>query len=239
MNESTSYRLIVHGGIGRMGARVCALAREDDRFKLVAVLDRDEAHSIGENTVDECDVIVDFSSPKGAELAARLAISHGAALVIGTTGLSSQSLDVLRDAARSTAVMIAPNTSLGVAALNHLAVEAARLLGSAFDVDVIETHHTQKRDAPSGTALRLIDVLGEKTGMELGPDRVHCIRAGDVVGDHAIRFAGVGQRLEISHSVTSRDVFAAGALHAAAWLCGRGPGSYTIEQALGVTATES
>ena len=103
-------------------------------------------------------------------------------------------------------------------------------------MDIIERHHAGKRDAPSGTARRLADLLREKSGVAMGPERIQSIRAGDVVGEHAVLFTGPGQSLKILHSVTTRDVFAAGALRAAAWLCGRAPGRYAIEQAFGLAA---
>jgi 4-hydroxy-tetrahydrodipicolinate reductase len=217
-----------------MGQRVCVLARDDQRFKIVAALGREKTSESGLAAGSSCDVVLDFSSSSGAERAARLAVQHHAALLVGTTGLSRQTLGVLDDAARSQPVMIAPNTALGIVVLNHLTTEAARLLGRRFDVDIVERHHAGKRDAPSGTARRLADLLRKKSGLAIGPERIHSIRAGDVVGEHAIHFAGPGQCLKILHSVTDRDVFAAGALRAAAWLSGRAPGAYTIEQAFGL-----
>ena len=129
--------------------------------------------------------------------------------------------------------MIAPNTSLGVAVLNHLAAVAAGLLGTRYGVNLIEAHHTGKRDAPSGTALRIADTL-RRAGAELPAESIHAIRSGDVVGEHTVEFAGGGERIRICHMATSRDLFARGALEAAAWLHGRPPGRYTIEQALGL-----
>jgi 4-hydroxy-tetrahydrodipicolinate reductase len=227
-------RLVINGARGRMGQRISSLARADDRFEIVAALEREGTEEMVTAAATACDVVVDFSSPSGSMSAARCALRHRAALLVGTTGLSRQNLDVLEDAARSVPVMIAPNTSLGVAVLNHLATLAARLLGRGFDVDLIEAHHARKRDAPSGTARRLVDLLQTSSGVTLAPERVHSIRAGDIIGEHAVHFTGPGEQLKISHSVATRDVFAAGALRAAAWLYGRAPGRYTIEQAFGV-----
>jgi 4-hydroxy-tetrahydrodipicolinate reductase len=227
-------RLAINGARGRMGRRISSLARADERFQLVAALAREDMEEEASATGGRCDVLVDFSSPSGAERAARFALRHEAALLVGTTGLSRQNLDVLEDAARSLPVMIAPNTSPGAAVLTHLAAVAARLLGGDFDVNLIEKHHAGKRDAPSGTARRLADLLRETVPVPLPPDRVHSIRGGDIVGEHAVLFAGPGECLEILHSVANRDVFAAGALRAAAWLCGKPPGRYTIEDAFGL-----
>ena len=217
-----------------MGRRIRSLARDDARFKVVASFGRDDRVDTRKRDREECDVIVDFSSPSGAERAARLAMAQGAALLVGTTGLPRRILDVLDDAARSVPVMIAPNTSRGVVVLNHLAAEAARLLGGEFDVDVIETHHARKRDAPSGTAANLVRIMRENADLNVGPQRVHSIRAGDVKGEHTVCFSGRDEQLKIFHSVASRDVFAAGALHAAAWLHGQPAGHYTVERAYGL-----
>jgi 4-hydroxy-tetrahydrodipicolinate reductase len=120
--------------------------------------------------------------------------------------------------------------------MSHLAGEAARRLGEAFDIDIIEAHHAQKRDAPSGTALRLSAAISARAGRDVPAERTHAIRAGDIVGEHTILFSGPGENLSISHAARDRDVFAAGALHAAAWLAGRAPGRYTMEDALGLRA---
>lgn len=130
--------------------------------------------------------------------------------------------------------MVAPNTSLGVAVLCHLVAEAARLLPARFDVDLVDRHHARKKDAPSGTALRIAAAMRDRGGRELPLDRCHALRGGDVVGEHEIQFAGDDQVVRISHAAGSRDVFARGALDAAAWLAGRRPGRYGIEDALGL-----
>ncbi len=234
-------QLAVNGATGRMGTRICALAKEDDRFKLVAQLHRaheDDAQRASDQLDNlSCDAVIDFSSDAGAQHALNIAVAHNAALVVGTTALSAQSAEKMALSAKSIPVMIAPNTSRGVAVLKHLITEAARLLGSGYDIDIVDTHHAAKRDAPSGTALRLVDALRDSAGIQLSSQRVHCMRAGDVIGDHDVIFAGPGERIKISHSATTRDVFALGALDAAAWLVGRAPGMYTIEQSLGLTAT--
>jgi 4-hydroxy-tetrahydrodipicolinate reductase len=217
-----------------MGQRVQSLARDDARFEIAAALGRENAAAHGHEAGFRGDVVIDFSSPDGAMRAMEIALRERAALLVGTTGLSRGNLRVLDDAARSIAVMIAANTARGVAVVTHLVTEAARLLGERFDVDLLETHHSAKRDAPSGTALRLIDALRDCAGLTLARDRVHSIRAGTVIGEHVIRFSGPGENLEISHAVADRDVFAAGALDAAAWLHGRPPARYTIGQALGL-----
>lgn len=180
--NTPSVRLLVHGSQGRMGARIAALARDDARFTLVAAHDRDDAAQADAIARGAIDAIIDFSSDDGAQRAAHHAQRLGAALLVGTTGLSAPTLKNLELTGKSVPVMVAANTSLGVAVLGHLAAEAARLLGPEFDIDLIEMHHTMKRDAPSGTALRLVAALRERAGTDLDPQRVHCIRAGDIVG---------------------------------------------------------
>ena len=222
--------MVVHGARGRMGARITDLAERDERFANVIHVDRQDA----DDSVPSCDVIVDFSTPEGSLRAARIARARKAALLVGTTGLSAENVQLVEDCARSAPVMIAPNTSLGIAVLCHLVAEAARLLPDRFDIDVVDRHHARKRDAPSGTALRLAAVMGARGGREVDPARVHAIRAGDTPGDHEISFAGDDQLIRIAHSAGSRDVFARGAIDAAAWLSHQPPGSWTIEDCLGL-----
>ena len=234
MTATPPIRLLVHGAKGKMGTRIAALARDDVRFELVAAHDLADREASQAHAPGAFHAIIDFSSDSGAQHAAHLAVKHRAALVVGTTGLSPDSLEIIGFAARSSAVMFASNTSLGVAVLNHLAAEAARLLGAEFDIDLIETHHTMKRDAPSGTALTLAATLRAKAGVQLPPQRIHSIRAGDVIGEHIVQFSGPGERIILGHFATNRDLFARGALRAAAWLHGQPPGRYTIEQSLGL-----
>jgi 4-hydroxy-tetrahydrodipicolinate reductase len=231
-------RLVVHGASGRMGRRLCALIETDVRFDLSGAFDRPTSSvqptARDENPDGDVDVVIDFSSDDGARRAAAHAARYEAALLVGTTGLSAGTLDVLGDLARSVPIMIAPNTSRGVAVMTHLVAEATRLLGSAFEVDLVEEHHHHKRDAPSGTALRLVEAVERRRAGALPPDRVHCVRAGEIIGEHEVRFSGSRERIKISHSALDRDLFAAGALDAAAWLAGRPAGQYRIDDVLGL-----
>ncbi len=215
-----------------MGARTFALARCDPRFQLVSqvVRERNGARPIVDGTID---AVIDFSSDFGAAEAARLAVAHRAALLVGTTGLSRQTLAVIEVAARTVPTMIAPNTSLGAAVLAHLAASAAHLLGPAYQVSLIETHHAGKRDAPSGTALRIAEAF-RRGGVDLPPERIHAIRTGDVVGEHTVELAAAGERLRLCHIATTRDLFARGAMTAAAWLVGRPPGLHSMEELAGL-----
>ena len=227
-------RLAVHGAAGRMGERICTLSRDDPRFQLVAQIDRKGNADTSQGVAAPIDAVIDFSSDEGARSAVDLALQHRAAILVATTGLSRQTLADIEVASRTIPVMAAANTSIGVAVLTHLAALAARLLGPRFEVSLVEVHHTRKRDAPSGTALRIAEALRGRAGVELPADRIHAIRTGDVVGEHTVEFAAAGERLQIRHTATSRDLFARGALDATAWLRGRSPGRYTIEQALGL-----
>lgn len=247
-SSSAVISIIVHGAAGRMGSRICALAADDPRFELVGAIERAGAPEIGSlaatpknkqftvRIAPSCDaradVVIDFSSDEGAHAALRTALSASAALLVGTTALSELTVSALRDASEKIPVLVAPNTSLGVPALARIAAEVTRALaGVGFEISIVEAHHSKKKDAPSGTALRLARAVTEAGG-HIAPDQILAVRGGDVVGEHTIRFAGAGEYIELTHRATSRDVFVHGALRAAAWLAGRAPGWYTIEDVL-------
>lgn len=223
-------RLVIHGAAGRMGTRICALARADTRFEVVGAIDQDEQFDTSVDPSAAVDVVIDFSTDQGTSDAVPIATSHGAALLIGTTGLSQQTLDIIEVATRQVPVMVAPNTSIGVAVFTNLVAEAARLLGKGYDVNLTEHHHIHKVDAPSGTALRIADQMRLKAGVDLTADQIHSIRSGDIVGEHIIEFRAPDERIKFHHIATDRDLFARGALQLAAWLYGQEPGRYTIEQ---------
>lgn len=248
--DANPTRIIIFGASGRVGARLCALAQSDRSFALVGAVSRATdspqhpalptsaravtADSTGVFGVSSADVVIDFSSDAGTRSALTLASRIGAALLVGTTALSPSTLAALREASLNSAVLVAPNTSLGVAALAALVNRAASML-AAFDCSIVEAHHSAKKDAPSGTAIRLASAA--RTGGASLPDaQIVSIRGGDVVGEHTVRFAGPGEYIELTHRATSRDVFARGALRAAAWLRGRAPGWWTMEDVLGLPA---
>lgn len=205
--------------------------------------------SVTEATRDgvDGDVVVDFSQPDGVATAIELAracdrgcAARGrgrAALLVGTTGLPTGVMERLRDEARHRAVLVASNTSLGVAALAEVAARAAKLLGPGYRCSIVEAHHAAKKDAPSGTAKSLSEVI-RAAGGELPGDQVVSIRGGDVIGEHTIRFAGQGEYVELTHRATTRDLFARGAIRAAAWLAGKGPAPggrlWTMRDVLGL-----
>lgn len=224
-------KLALMGASGRMGTRIAALAEGDARIELVArISSKDKAFSL---PAGACSVVVDFSSEHGTAHAIELARTTGAALLVGTTGLSAATLENLRALSASRAVLVAPNTSLGIAVTRRLARLAAELLGPAgWSVDIVESHHDRKKDAPSGTALALAASLADG-GMPVSAGRIHAIRAGDTVGEHEIRLAGPSERIHLMHQAVTRDLFAAGALRAAQWLSGRAPGWYSMDDVLG------
>jgi 4-hydroxy-tetrahydrodipicolinate reductase len=197
------------------------------------------------------EVWIDFSVPSATMANVKAAVDVGAAMVIGTTGLSAADKAEVATAAKSIGIVLAPNMSVGVNVLLKLVADAARTLGPGYDIEVVETHHRAKRDAPSGTALRLAEAAAEGSGRDLdktaryerhgdiGPRDsaeigIQALRGGDVVGDHTVFFLGQGDRIELTHRASSRDTFAHGAVRAALWLAGRGPGLFDMRDVLGL-----
>lgn len=261
--NETQIGLVVSGGTGRMGQTVAQLASADPRIRLLGALDREDAAEpegqpltkIAEagSILSEADVVVDFSAPEfvRALLEMRADALAGTALVIGTTGLDPTTLELIDAAAEHSPVLMAANFSVGVNLLLALTERAAAALGDEFDVEIVETHHRRKEDAPSGTALALGEAVAEGRKVDLAalrrdgrsgrpgprPDGeigFHALRGGDVIGDHQVHFIGALERIELGHRAADRRLFAAGALHAARWIAGRSPGRYTMRQVLGL-----
>ena len=240
-------RVLLVGAKGRMGQAIIAAAQTAD-VAIVAGLDQGDDLT---KEIGACDAVVDFSHPSATDAICRVCLGAGKPLVIGTTGHANEERAFLEKAAKSLPVVFSPNFSVGVNALFWLTRKASEMLGEDFDLEIVETHHRLKKDAPSGTAKRLAEILcevrkldyarnvahgregliGERPAAEIG---VHSIRGGDVVGDHTVTFAGRGERLELTHKAASRETFAAGALRAAGWVVGRPPGLYTMEDVLGL-----
>jgi len=196
------------------------------------------------------DVVIDFSTPDSSVRHVRAAAEAGKPIVIGTTGLSADQLQAVRDAGGKTAVVHSPNMSIGVNLMFRVAADVARVLGDDYDVEIVETHHRFKKDAPSGTAVKLADVVASALGRRMGDVGVYgrkgilgerprkeigvfAVRSGDVVGEHTLVFGGIGERLEITHRAHSRDTFARGAVRAASWALGKPPGLYDMADVLG------
>jgi 4-hydroxy-tetrahydrodipicolinate reductase len=204
-----------------------------------------------EAVIDKGDVIIDFTFHKATMEFAKVAAAHKMAMVIGTTGLSAENLAELKKLSADFPCIQSPNMAVGVNVLFKLAAKAASILGDDYDIEVVELHHNKKKDAPSGTALKLAEmaasgvdrdlaevgvyerhgIIGERSKKEIG---VQTIRGGDIVGEHTIYYCGPGERLEITHRAHSRDNFAQGAAKAAAWVAGRKPGLYTMFDVLGL-----
>ena len=235
---TTPVRLLVHGANGRMGQSLQRLCRDEHgSCTVVAAVSR----KVGARVVDgipqfaaselpgvpDFDVAVDFSLPEGFDAILGLCVARGAAFVSGTTGLSDAQEAALAAAATRIPLIWASNFSLGVAVLHDLVERAARAL-PGWDCDIVESHHTRKLDAPSGTAL----TLGAAAGQGGATPHYASIRAGDIVGEHLVQFTSAGERIELVHRATNRDIFARGALHVAARLKGRAAGRYRVADLL-------
>jgi 4-hydroxy-tetrahydrodipicolinate reductase len=226
-------RLLIHGANGRMGQALQRLCQEGEGCQVVAAVSRTVAsRAIGGIPqfaaselagVPEFDVAIDFSLPEGFDPILELCLRRAAPLASGTTGLSPEQQSALDAAAMRIPLAWASNFSLGVAVLHDLVERAARAL-PGWDCDIVEAHHARKLDAPSGTAL----TLGVAAGEGGATPRYASIRAGDIVGEHLVQFSGIGERIELAHRATNRDIFARGALHAARALVGRAPGRYRV-----------
>lgn len=268
-------RTVITGVTGRMGSTLLRLARGTPGMSVVGATARRGSAAVGQDAavaarlseplgltvVDDlgraieagAQVVIDFTSAEASVEHARLCALRGVAMVIGSTGFSPQARAEVASAARSIPVVLAPNTSVGVNVVIQMAAELARVLGEGFDVEVLETHHRMKKDAPSGTALRLAEVLaqalgrtnedlvfarkgqtGARSSQEIG---VQALRGGDVVGEHTVYFFGEGERVELTHRATSRDQFAKGALRAANWVVAQRPGLYDMADVLGLKRT--
>jgi 4-hydroxy-tetrahydrodipicolinate reductase len=236
---NTPPRLLIHGASGRMGQALLRLcAAQPDACTVVGAVSRSSpvqrvvegiAHFAANELagVPAFDVAIDFSLPQGFDPLLALCVDRGAALVSGTTGLEAAQREALGRAAERIPVLWASNFSLGVAVLTELVERAARVL-HAWDCDIVESHHVHKQDAPSGTAL----TLGQAAERGGATPRYASLRAGDIVGEHLVQFTGLGERLELVHRATNREIFARGALHAALRLAGRAPGAYRLADLL-------
>lgn len=231
-------RILIHGASGRMGQALLRLATELDDVSVVAAVQRSQpaqrvvdgvAHFAASELAGTpaFDVAIDFSLPEGFDPLLALCEQRGAALVSGTTGLEPAQRDALAAAAQRIPVLWAANFSLGVAILSELVERAAAAL-PGWDCDIVESHHVHKKDAPSGTAL----ALGASAEHGGAAPRYASLRAGDIVGEHLVQFAAPGERIELVHRATNRDIFARGALHAASRLAGRAPAQYRLRDLL-------
>jgi len=263
--------MIVSGASGRMGSRIITLAKNIDDIKLTGALEKkchefiakDIGNVIGigstginitddlQSIIDDANVLVDFSSPSATIECLGNLTDKPIPVVIGTTGFSKDEIDHIKLYAQSTPCVFAPNMSVGVNILLKVLSDIAKVTGDDYDVEVIEAHHRLKKDAPSGTAMKMAQVLasaldrnleetavysrrgiiGERAQKEIG---IQTIRAGDIVGEHTVLFGGLGERIEITHKASSRDTFARGALKAIQWVHKQTPGLYDMQDVLGL-----
>jgi 4-hydroxy-tetrahydrodipicolinate reductase len=228
--KSSPVRVLLIGAAGRMGKTISDVASGDPKIDVIARCDLGDTIAPAMNN---CDVAIDFSHADGIAEICRAALQHGKPLIIGTTGQSGEQRRMIQEAAQSLPIVFASNFSIGVNVLFWLTRKAAEQLGGDFHEEIIETHHKMKKDAPSGTAKTLAEVLkaAKKTQNEIP---IQSIREGDVVGEHTVIFNGPAECLELTHRAASREIFARGALCAAKWIMGKPPGLYSMQDVLGL-----
>ena len=266
-----TVNIVVAGAAGRMGSRIVALHGEAPGLRVAAALEAPGHRAVGRDAGETAGVarlgvpitadagvaltrdrvLVEFSVPEASLEHARLVARAGGRAVIGTTGFSGAQREEMAALARQAAILVAPSMSVAVTLAFSLLATMAKVLGDDYDVEITETHHRYKKDAPSGTALHMAEIVaralgrdlkqvgvygrqgvpGERPGKEIG---VMSLRSGDVVGEHTVSFGTLGERLELTHKAHSRDMFARGALRAVRWVAGRGPGLYSMHDVLGI-----
>jgi 4-hydroxy-tetrahydrodipicolinate reductase len=269
--EVAMVKIAVAGAAGRMGSRITALSQEYTGLQLSGAFERKGHKDIGrdvgplagigntgvlladslDSIINAVDLIISFTTIEASLEHLRLASSRGKAIVIGTTGFSKDDMKEVGEHAKKIPCVMASNMSMGVNLLLKVLQDIARVLGEGYDIEIIEAHHRMKKDAPSGTALKMAQVIadalsrnldevavyarkgiiGERKPKEIG---IQTIRAGDIVGEHTVIFGGLGERIEVTHKVSSRDTFARGALRAALWLSGKPAGLYDMQDVLGL-----
>lgn len=226
--KTSPVRVLLIGAAGRMGKTVLDLAERDQEIEIAAQCDLGDSI---EPAIKNCDVAIDFSQADSIDEICRAASQLRKSLVIGTTGHSQQQRKTIEDTAYSVPIVLASNFSVGVNVLFWLTHKAAELLGADFNPEIVETHHKMKKDAPSGTAKTLAEILKAVRDTEIP---IQSIREGDVVGEHTINFSGPGESLNVTHRAANRGIFALGALRAAKWIIGKPPGLYSMQDVLGL-----
>ena len=226
--KKSPVRVLLIGAAGRMGKTVLDLAQSDREIDIAAECDLGDAV---EPAMRNCDVAIDFSHAYSTDEICCAALKDGKPLVIGTTGHSQQQRRTIEQTAQSVPIVLASNFSVGVNVLFWLTQKAAELLGTAFSPEIVETHHKMKKDAPSGTAKTLAEILKATRNSEIP---IQSIRKGDVVGEHTVIFGEPGESLELTHLAANRGIFAGGALRAAKWIINKPPGLYSMRDVLGL-----
>ena len=262
-------KVIVVGAAGKMGVRVIHIIQEYPSIKLFQAIERLDHPSIGKDIGEVVgfgklgipleghmrkeggDAIINFSSPQASLESLQFAKENGLAIVIGTTGLNSEQMEKVKELSKSVRCVLAPNMSIGMNVMFRVVQEVAQVLGPDYDVEILEAHHHLKKDSPSGTAVKLGELIAKATGRDFGQVGVYdrkgmvgerrkdeigmqVIRAGDIVGEHTVLFGGIGERLEIIHRAHTRDNFARGAIRAALWVVSQPNGLYDMQDVLGL-----
>ncbi|MDR4471783.1 MAG: 4-hydroxy-tetrahydrodipicolinate reductase [Nitrospira sp.] len=262
-------KVVVTGAAGRMGSRLVSLVKDSAFLTLAGAVESQGHHALGEDSgevagcghigvpivedlsslMERGEVVVDFTTPAATLGHLRIVAQHRRSIVVGTTGFSATELDELRSVSKQIPCVFSPNMSVGVNVIYKVIAEMAKTLGEDYDIEVIEAHHRLKKDAPSGTALKMAEVLARAVNRDLGQVGVYSrkgligerkkgeigiqtIRAGDIVGDHTVMFGTMGERIEVTHRASSRDTFARGALRAARWVVKQPPGLYDMHDVL-------
>ncbi len=268
MKEGRKIRAVVVGAAGKMGGRIIHVLKETPSIELHQAVERSDHPWIGKDVGEMIglgkidiplegslkkggDVLIDFTAPQVSLKSLKFAEESGMAAVIGTTGMSPEQISQIRDLSAKVRCVFSPNMSVGMNLMFRVVQDVARILGPEYDIEILEAHHRLKKDSPSGTAVRLGEVVaratdrdfgqvgvygrkgmvGERTRNEIG---MQVIRAGDIVGEHTVLFGGIGERLEIIHRAHSRDNFARGAVRAALWVVDQPNGLYDMQDVLGL-----
>ncbi len=264
-------RIAVAGALGRMGRAILIAASKDKNLKITGALETSSCPDLGKDigallglgnsglllsadlssVLKNSDVLIDFTHPTVTLSFLKAAVEHRKGLVIGTTGLNAEMLSEIKKASQVIPVVQSPNMSVGVNLLFKLTELTGKILDASYDVEVSEIHHRMKKDSPSGTAVKLLEILAKARGRDLDKDVVYgregevgarsagqigvsALRGGDVVGDHTVFFFGDGERIELTHKASSRDALALGALKAAKYVASGSKGFYTMQDVLGI-----
>jgi 4-hydroxy-tetrahydrodipicolinate reductase len=266
-------KAVVTGASGRMGSRIINVLSTSEGIRLSAAVEKKGHPQVGQDACGPAgippsgvlnlitddlgaalkagDVAIDFTHPEAGLEHVRVCAEYKKPIVIGTTGFTKEQLDQIHKYVQAIPCVLSPNMSIGVNLTFKILAEVAKTLGDEYDIEIVEAHHRMKKDAPSGTAMKMAQVLaqavhrnldevgvyarkgmiGERSRKEIG---IQTVRAGDIVGEHTVMFAGKGERIEITHRAHSRDTFAAGAVRAARWIVGKKPGLYDMQDVLGL-----
>lgn len=254
-------QIIVTGAYGRMGKRIIECIKEDQELALAGAVERPDHPQFGEtigeievnakleDIIESADAVIDYTTPEATIQYAEIAAEHGKAFVSGVTGLNAKQMQQLKQASAKIPLVYSPNMSVGINLLFRLVADVARILTDGYDVEIVETHHKFKKDAPSGTAKRLAEIIaathdldpnecfeygrqgftGEREAGKIG---IHAVRGGDVIGEHHVNFLGMGERIVLTHHAHSRDTFVMGTLCAVKFAIGRKAGLYTMNDVL-------